>query len=163
MSAVSPAAGVILTSKVNTKSRSSSVVTTKGTCTLVPALRCDLGALAPGQKATIVLLLQGLRTGTGTLRVDAASSTAERTPADNTDTLDVSVVRARTVRVCTVPSVRGLSLRLARRLIVAAGCDVGRVRKPSGRSRGLVVKQQTVKAGRKRPVGSHVGLRLGRS
>lgn len=161
--AVSPAAGVIVTSKVNSRIRASSVVTTKGTCTLVPALRCDLGTLAPGQKATIVLLLQGLRTGTGKLQLDAASSTAERTAADNRDSLDVTVVRARTVRVCTVPSVRRLPLRLAKRLIVAAGCDVGRVRRPAARSGSLVVRQQSVRPGRKRPVGTRVGLLLGRA
>jgi hypothetical protein len=160
--AVSPAAGVVLTTALNDRVRVSSVVTSKGACVIVPALRCELGPLAAGERATVVLLLQGLRTGAGRVRVNVGSSTAERIPADNSAEARLDVQRVRVARSCRVPSLRRLALGLARRLLDGAGCDVGRVRRPAGSTRGLVVVSQTLRAGSKRPVGTRVGLRLGR-
>ncbi|MCU0313372.1 MAG: hypothetical protein MUC84_04840 [Solirubrobacteraceae bacterium] len=159
--AVSPAADVALTTSLNDRLRVSSVVTSKGSCVIVPALRCELGTLAAGERATVVLLLQGLRTGAGRVRVNLGSSTAERIPADNAAQARLDVQRVRVLRSCRVPMVRRLSLRLARRLLDAAGCDAGRVQRAAAGTRNPVVVGQSLRAGLKRPVGTRVGLRLG--
>ncbi|MCU0314674.1 MAG: PASTA domain-containing protein, partial [Solirubrobacteraceae bacterium] len=159
--AVSPAADVVLQAAVNDRVRVSSVVTSSGSCAIVPALRCELGTLAAGQRATVVLLLQGLRPGVARARMSVTSSTAERIPADNAADARLDVQRVRVLRACRVPSVRRLSLRVARRLLEAAGCAVGRVRRPAERRADLVVVAQGVRAGIKRPIGARVGLRLG--
>lgn len=66
---------------------------------------------------------------------------------------------------CVVPDVVGKKLKAAKRMIKAAGCKVGKVRKPKrlkGKGRRvLVVKSSNPAAGAALEVGSKVNLRLG--
>lgn len=64
--------------------------------------------------------------------------------------------------VCTVPKLAGMKLKAAKRKIRAAGCTVGKVRKPKGlKAKGLVVKSSTPAAGATKPAFAKVHLKLG--
>jgi beta-lactam-binding protein with PASTA domain len=66
--------------------------------------------------------------------------------------------------VCVVPKLRGKSLAAARRLLLRAGCAVGKVKRPRrprhGRLRPLVVSAQSAKAGASVARGTKVRLTL---
>jgi hypothetical protein len=66
--------------------------------------------------------------------------------------------------LCVVPKLRGKSLAAARRLLVRAGCAVGKVKRPRrprhGRLRPLVVSAQSAKAGASVARGTKVRLTL---
>jgi hypothetical protein len=62
---------------------------------------------------------------------------------------------------CVVPSLKGRSLADARDLLHKAHCRLGNVSKPGRGSKGrLVVREQRVKAGRRLPSGTRVGVVL---
>jgi hypothetical protein len=63
---------------------------------------------------------------------------------------------------CRVPVLKGRTLSAAERALRRANCRTGRVRRPSHARQGarMVVAAQTVPAGRVRPLGTRVGLRL---
>ena len=63
---------------------------------------------------------------------------------------------------CTVPNVRNLTLAKARSRLKAKGCAAGKVKKPKGSSKGLVVRKQSRKAGSKVKRGTKVNLTLAR-
>jgi hypothetical protein len=61
------------------------------------------------------------------------------------------------VKTCTVPRLRGRTLKAARRALKAAGCATGRVTKGKG---GKRVARQSVRAGARVPAGTKVALTL---
>lgn len=64
--------------------------------------------------------------------------------------------------VCVVPKLTGMTLKAAKKKIKAAGCAVGKVRKPKGlKGKGLVVKSSNPAAGATKPAGAKVHLKLG--
>jgi hypothetical protein len=65
-------------------------------------------------------------------------------------------------KTCRVPKLKGLSKKRAKRRLRKAGCRLGKVRRPRGRhTRKLVVRRQSLKAGRVVLRGTKVKLRLG--
>ena len=63
-------------------------------------------------------------------------------------------------RRCRVPRLRGASLPTARKRLKRAGCRLGRVRRPRGAARRLVVKRQSRRAGRSVPRSTKVNVTL---
>jgi len=64
--------------------------------------------------------------------------------------------------VCVVPKTAGMKLKAAKKKIRAAGCTVGKVRKPKGlKGKGLVVKSSNPAAGATKPANAKVHLKLG--
>jgi hypothetical protein len=66
-----------------------------------------------------------------------------------------------TLPKCVVPALKNDSLAAARRAVGKAHCALGRVRKPSRHGDRLVVRTQSVRAGRELALGAAVGVRLG--
>lgn len=64
-------------------------------------------------------------------------------------------------RRCKVPRLTGLTLKRAASRLRAAGCRLGRVKKPKRGRTGLVVRSQTRRAGTKVAAGAKVGVTLG--
>ena len=65
-----------------------------------------------------------------------------------------------TARRCRVPKLRGASLPTARKRLKRAGCRLGKVRRPRGAARRLVVKRQSRRAGRSVPLSTKVNVTL---
>jgi hypothetical protein len=65
-------------------------------------------------------------------------------------------------KTCKVPKLKGLSKKRAKRRLRKAGCRLGKVRRPRAHvKRKLVVRRQSLKAGKVVPRGTKVKLRLG--
>ena len=65
-------------------------------------------------------------------------------------------------KTCKVPKLKGLTKKRAQRRLRRAGCRLGKVRRPQRRlKRKLVVRRQSLKAGRVVAQGTKVKLRLG--
>ncbi len=140
-------------------------------------LRCDPGEWSGGPRFDFSWLRDA------GLLVDATTSFLATTPADaghpircrvtasngggsaSADSADVVLVSPPVVPVrCVVPKVRGFRTRVARRLIVRAGCRVGKVqavRVKNARLRGRVVGTRP-KAGRVLPYRARVRIIVGR-
>lgn len=63
--------------------------------------------------------------------------------------------------MCHVPSLKGDSLDAARRALRKGHCDLGKVSKPRKHHSALVVKTQSIRAGRKLAKGAAVAVQLG--
>lgn len=63
--------------------------------------------------------------------------------------------------MCHVPSLRGDSLDAARRALRKGHCDLGKVREPRKHHAPLVVRTQSIRAGRKLAKGAAVAVQLG--
>ena len=86
--------------------------------------------------------------------ITTTSSSSQGTPPSSTPA---------GVQRCRVPKLRKLTLAKAKRRLKAAGCRVGKVRKPRGAAaRRLVVRKQSRRAGSTVPSATKVNLTLGR-
>jgi hypothetical protein len=104
----------------------------------------------------------GLRPGT-TYRYRLLLTTADGTVQTSDATFTTARATVEATSACRVPRLRGRALGAARRALRRAGCATGHVRRPAHvrRGRHLVVRWQSVPAGRVRPAGTRVDLRLG--
>jgi hypothetical protein len=86
----------------------------------------------------------------------------------NTATVRLTVAPRAPVQVrCKVPKLKGKTLKKARKLLKRGHCRLGKVTKPKGvhgkrAIRRLVVKKQSPRAGKLRPRGAHVRVKLRR-
>ena len=63
--------------------------------------------------------------------------------------------------ICTVPSLRGDTLRAARRTLTKAHCRLGRVHRPAHPAKTLLIVRQDLRRGTKLPGGAAVAVTLG--
>jgi PASTA domain len=97
----------------------------------------------------------------GTVPNDLCPKLLPTPPAIVTETVTQTVPAPQR---CVVPALRGLQVAIARRLLKAAGCALGRVVKKPAKKRKQVgkVMSQKVKAGRTVGAGTKVGVTVGR-
>ncbi len=112
----------------------------------------DLGAVAPSPATTDrPVTPSGLKPSTAyTARLELVDilGTVTSNP--------VNFTTAALARTCTVPRLKGLTLKRAKSRLAKAGCKLGKVR-----GRGTRVKSQKVKAGSVVAAGTSVGVRRG--
>jgi hypothetical protein len=130
----------------------SSVVTTRVRLATIPRGR-DAGRFGG--------TVSGLKPGT-TYHFRLRLTTAEGTVKTPDATFTTARATVRGTSACRVPRLRGRPLGAARRALRRAGCRVGDVRRPAHvrRGRRLVVRWQSIPAGRVRAAGTRVDLHL---
>jgi hypothetical protein len=75
--------------------------------------------------------------------------------------LEARVRAAQAAKHCVVPSLRGDTLSTAKRALVKAHCQIGKVSRPRHAHGKLVVTRQAQPAGKHEPADSHVAVTLG--
>jgi uncharacterized repeat protein (TIGR01451 family) len=146
------AGGIVLSDPLPAGAKLVSATASQGTCTAAAAVACSLGALRPGQVATLTLkLASGFGKVTNTATV--ASKAIDTNPANANATV-VSSVPA-----CVVPKLRGKSLRKAKKELRKAHCKLGKVkRRHSGKVQMSKVISFPKRRGKPLPVGTKVKL-----
>jgi hypothetical protein len=95
-------------------------------------------------------------------RPDPTPPVAEPPSSPGSPALPGTQPPAAAKKTCKVPRLKGLTKKRAQRRLKKAGCRLGKVRKPQRRlKRKLVVRRQSLKAGKLVPRGTRVKLRLG--
>ena len=125
-------------------------------CAFTTSLSCPIGALAKGASQPFVVVVKGTQVGAQTLTASVAGSTIDPNTANNSVPATVTVEQ-RVPLVCTVPSLKGLTKGVAKKLLAATHCKLGKVTKKKAKKgkRGTVIKQSP-KAGTVLPAGSVV-------
>jgi Domain of unknown function DUF11/PASTA domain len=153
------AQGVTATAKVTPGLQVVSMIPGSG-CTFSPDLTCSFGNLAGGASTVLAVVVRGVTTGAQSLSTSVAPTSSDPNTANNTATTAVTVEKRVTAR-CNVPSLKGLSKAISKRLLSAAGCKLGKVSKTKSKKgkKGTVIKQSP-KAGSKLAPGSKVAVTL---
>jgi hypothetical protein len=122
-----------------------SAVAGSGTCTVSgPAVRCSFPDLPAGASAPVSIIVQAPAAGTYTTTA-SVSATDDRAPANNTAAATLTVVTAPARQTSPLPCktvlLKGLSLKLAKQVIAARNCKVGKVTKAKSKKvkKGLVI------------------------
>jgi hypothetical protein len=76
---------------------------------------------------------------------------------------DIEIALQATVSYCAVPKLKGKRVKAARKALAAAGCTVGKVKRPKGKARKAAkfVRKQTVPVGSSISDTAPVGIKLG--
>jgi hypothetical protein len=129
-------------------------------CAFTTDLACPLGALAKDASAPFAFIVKATSIGAKTLTASVSSSSTDPTAANNSASGTVTVEQ-RVPLVCTVPSLKGLTKAVAKRLLEAVHCKLGKATKKKAKQgrRGTVIKQAT-KAKSVLPVDSKVNVTL---
>ena len=129
-------------------------------CALSTDLACPLGTLATNGSVPFVAVVKGASTGAKTLTASIATSDPDSNAANNSASGTVTVEQ-RVPLVCTVPSLKGLTKTIAKRLLEAVHCKLGKASKKKAKKgkRGTVIKQSK-KAKTVLPAGSDVNVTL---
>jgi Domain of unknown function DUF11/PASTA domain len=129
-------------------------------CAFTNDLACPLGTLATNGSVPFVAVMKGTSTGAKTLTASIATSDTDSNPANNSAAGTVTVEQ-RVPLVCTVPSLKGLTKAVAKRLLEAVHCKLGKATKKKAKKgkRGTVIKQAK-KVGTVLPVDSKVNVTL---
>jgi beta-lactam-binding protein with PASTA domain len=106
------------------------------------------------------VVVRGVKAGAQSLSTAAGPTANDPNAANNTATTAITVER-RVALKCNVPSLKGLTKAVAKRLLTAVHCKLGKVTRKTARSGtpGTVIKQAK-KAGAKLPAGSKVNVTL---
>jgi hypothetical protein len=129
-------------------------------CTFSPDLTCAFGTLTGGASSVAAVVVRGVTAGAQSLTLSVAQSGNDPNPANNSVTTPIAVEKRVAAR-CNVPSLKGLTKALAKRLLSVAGCKLGKVTKKSaGSGRTGTVIKQSPKAGSKLALGAKVAVTL---
>jgi hypothetical protein len=111
-------------------------------CAFTADLACPLGSLASGASLPFVVVLKGTSTGAKTLTASVATSSTDASAPNNSASGTVTVEQ-RVPLVCTVPSLKGLTAKFAKKLLAATNCKLGKVTRRTSKSgkKGTVIKQ----------------------
>jgi hypothetical protein len=125
-------------------------------CSFSPDLSCTFGSLAGGASTVLAVVVRGVTVGAQNLTTTAGQSGSDPNAANNTATTAIAVEKRVAAR-CNVPSLKGLTKPIAKRLLSAAGCKLGKATSKKAKSgkKGTVIKQSP-KAGSKVAPGSKV-------
>lgn len=153
------AQGVTATAKVTPGLQVVGMIPGNG-CTFSPDLSCTFGNLAGGASTVAAIVVRGVTTGAQTLSTSAGPLASDPSTANNTATTAITVEKRVTAR-CNVPSLKGLTKAVAKRLLTAAGCKLGKAKSKKAKSgkKGTVIKQSP-KAGSKLAPGAKVAVTL---
>ncbi|HET8535954.1 MAG TPA: PASTA domain-containing protein [Solirubrobacteraceae bacterium] len=155
------AQGVTTTAKVTPGLQVVSMIPGNG-CSFSPDLSCTFGTLTGGASTVAAVVVRGVTTGAQSLTTTATASGSDPNTANNAVTTAVTVEKRVTAR-CNVPSLKGLSKAISKRLLAAAGCKLGKVtKKKSAKGKKGTVIKQSPKAGSKLAPGSKVAVTLKR-
>jgi hypothetical protein len=123
---------------------------------------CPVGRLENGATSSVVLLVSADQPGKYDVPATVASALLESNPADNSAIASLTFASSLgRFPACTVPSLKGLPKAFAKRVLVAAGCRLGKAtkKKATPGKRGTVIRQGT-KAKTVLPFGSKVNVTL---
>ena len=129
-------------------------------CSFSPDLSCAFGTLAGGGSTVAAVVVRGVTAGAQSLTTSATASGADPNTANNAATTAIAVEKRVTAR-CNVPSLKGLTKAVAKRLLTAASCKLGKAKSKKAKSgkKGTVIKQSP-KAGSKLAPGAKVAVTL---
>ncbi len=128
-------------------------------CAFAAALSCGLGDFTGSREA--VLVVRGTQKGTQAITATLAGTTPDPNIANNAVSVPVTVTAA--TGGCKVPKLKGRTKAIAKALLKAAGCKLGKVkRKTVTKGSDGRVRAQTVKAGTRVSAGTKVGVTLNR-
>jgi hypothetical protein len=155
------AQGVTATAKVTPGLQVVSMIPGNG-CSFSPDLSCTFGTLTGGASTVAAVVVRGVTTGAQSLTTTATASGSDPNTANNAVTTPITVEKRVTAR-CNVPSLKGLSKAISKRLLAAAGCKLGKVtKKKSAKGKKGTVIKQSPKAGSKLAPGAKVAVTLKR-
>jgi Domain of unknown function DUF11/PASTA domain len=123
-------------------------------CGFTPALSCPLGSLAGNGSTIAALVVKGLAVGAQTVSSGVSTASTDPNPANNTANTAITVEKRVAVK-CNVPSLKGLTKAIAKRVLKIANCKLGKVKRKTG-----AVTRQSPKAGKVLPAGSKVSITL---
>jgi hypothetical protein len=129
-------------------------------CSFSPDLTCSFGSLVGGANSVAAVVVRGVTAGAQTLTSTAATTSSDSNAGNNTAATKVTVEQRVALR-CNVPSLKGLTKAIAKRLLTVANCKLGKATKKAAKKgkTGTVIKQSK-KAGSKLKVGSKVNVTL---
>ena len=129
-------------------------------CSFSPNLTCSLGTLSGGASTVAAVVVRGVTAGGQSLTSTVASQGTDPNAANNAASTPITVERRVALR-CAVPSLKGLTRAVAKRLLTATNCKLGKVTKKQSKKgrKGTVVKQAK-KAGSRLPAGSKINVTL---
>jgi hypothetical protein len=153
------AQGVTATAKVTPGLQVVSMIPGNG-CSFAPDLSCSFGSLTGKASTVAAVVVRGVKTGAQSLSTAVAPTANDPNAANNTATTRIAVERRVAVK-CHVPSLKGLTKAIAKRLLAATNCKLGKAKKKTATSGkpGTVIKQAK-KAGKTLPAGTKVNVTL---
>ena len=120
------------------------------------------GAGAPGSAQVVIPADAAPGTYTATVTVSSGGGGLQKATCTFPITVATGAAAAGTTTRCTVPNLKNLTLAKAKARLKAKGCATGKVKKPKGVKKGLVVRKQSRKSGAKLKRGTKVNLTLGK-
>jgi len=155
----SPATDVVLHTAVGPGLQVVSSLPSAG-CAFTTDLACPVGTLGKDGSVPFYAVVKGTKTGVTSLSASVAGSTTDAKPVNNAAGGSITVEQ-RVPLVCTVPSVKGLTKSVAKRLLAAVHCKLGKAtKKKSKKGKRRTVIRQAKKAGTVLPAGSKVNVTL---
>jgi Domain of unknown function DUF11/PASTA domain len=129
-------------------------------CSFTPDLACSFGSLVGGANSVAAVVVRGVTAGAQTLTSTVATTGNDPNAGNNAAATKVTVER-RVALKCNVPSLKGLTKAIAKRLLTVANCKLGKATKKAAKkgTTGTVIKQSK-KAGSKLKAGSKVNVTL---
>jgi hypothetical protein len=129
-------------------------------CAFSPSLSCSFGSLTGGARTVAAVVVRGITAGAQSVSTVVGPTANDPNAANNTATTGITVEKRVAVR-CNVPSLKGLTKAVAKRLLAATNCKLGKATKKTAKSgkQGTVIKQSK-KAGSKLAAGSKVNVTL---
>jgi hypothetical protein len=147
------AQGVTATAKVTPGLQVVSMIPGSG-CSFSPDLSCSFGSLAGGASTVAAIVVRGVSTGAQSVTTTVGTSGSDPNAANNATSTAITVEKRVAVK-CNVPSLKGLTKSVAKRLLKVANCKLGKVKRKSG-----PVTKQSPRAGKVLPAGSKVSVTL---
>jgi hypothetical protein len=153
------APGVTATAKVTPGLQVVSMIPGAG-CSFSPDLSCSFGSLTGGASTVGAVVVRGVTAGAQSVSTVVGPTANDPNAANNTATTQITVEK-RVALKCNVPSLKGLTKAVAKRLLAATNCKLGKATKKAAKTgkRGTVIKQSK-KAGSKLAAGSKVNVTL---
>lgn len=145
-----------------------------GTCTIGATVTCQIGSLAVGASTTVIVVARATAVGAQTAAGTVSSPLVDPTPGNNAASATVTVSPATVIPPptpldrCVVPKLTKQPLAVAKLLLKAAHCGVGKVttakaKKSLRHAKILRVTKQGAAAGTPLPVNTTVTLTVAKS